>query len=216
MEDIEHVLSDLNAIHKDVHKDDPPPLNENQRHAQIILSNLEQTVMELVLNDVSPSILENSLFYFWIRLTTWNHGFGEKIFESWTSNMETIMKSIADFILKAEKEIKDNGPTILMEELGQKVQILRKYVNDMYKDNLSRVELKRQTKKAMRSISSLVNDFMEQELHPVLVEKALLYYWFRMSVLRENVSESFFQKMERNWDIVFNHIYKVVDNLKAV
>jgi hypothetical protein len=39
-----------------------------------------------------------------------------------------------------------------------------------------------------------------------VIESMLLYFWFRCTVNRRGLREAFFQKLERHWGLVMEHV----------
>jgi hypothetical protein len=48
-----------------------------------------------------------------------------------------------------------------------------------------------------------------------VVRITLLYFWFRCTANRNNLTEAFSQKMERNWATVMEHINRCMDEQAA-
>ena len=78
---------------------------------------------------------------------------------------------------------------------------------------LSRADIKRHTDLTNRAAFGLVQEFLDNEISPSLVESVFLYFWLRASTINANIAETFFQNLERHWEEVVKQVTPFMDDL---
>jgi hypothetical protein len=51
------------------------------------------------------------------------------------------------------------------------------------------------------------------EINPGIIENGLFYYWLRIFTINGNVPETFFQKIERNWEKVQDKVEELIQEM---
>ncbi len=118
------LLAEVRRLYDAIHRDDPPPQNERERQAAVVLTQMRQMVLDLLLQGVTPHILELALFYQWVRLSALLHGLSEAQCEAWTADMGAIMEPLVALLKDLEPTHTDTGPTPAMWALGDNIQQL--------------------------------------------------------------------------------------------
>ena len=211
----EELLKYTGEIYNKIHKDDLPPQNEREKQAKVVLSRLNKLIIDLILQDVSLKTLDITLMYQWILITTWNHGIEEKTFEHWASHLELVYLPLIKMLKELESSIKDDGPSKDMKQLGAGLNEVKNIAQKASKNEYSRVEIIKMVNMANIKLFQLTQSFINDKIHPGLIESGYFYYWLRMSIMYANGSEEFFQKLERNWDIVMKRVSEFIVNLSA-
>jgi hypothetical protein len=202
----EDLFKEMRELHHRIHREDPPPADERERQAALVLDLMQRSVMDLVLEGMAPTILETALFYHWLRFTTWNHGHSEETFERGSQDMDSVMRPLILQLKEVAAAIEDEGSSTLMEALGERVQQVKNLYSSLAKPTLPRSEVERQSEVTLRRIFRLVVTCLDHKVNPSLLEGTFLYYWLRTSTINANVPEAIFQKLERNWPEVVKRI----------
>lgn len=100
-----------------------------------------------------------------------------------------------------------------MRLFGDKLQAARN-LYDAHSVRPDRKEAARQSERTLRALFQWTTERINEKISASLIENIFLYYWLRNSVINANVSEHFFQKMERNWEEVVRRIDKCVEGLR--
>ena len=153
--------------------------------------------------------------YQWVRITTWNHGIKEKTFEYWISHLELVYSPLIKMLKELEASIKDDGPSGDMKQLGAGLDEVKNIAQKTSKKEYSQAEIVRMVNIANPELFRLTKSFIDDKIHPGLIESGYFYYWLRMSIMYANGPEKFFQKLERNWDIVMKRVNEFVVDLSA-
>lgn len=205
-------FDEVARLHANIHRDDPPPDNEREEQAAVVMSRMQAMLQTLIMEGVPPTTLELTLFYNWVRLTTLIQGFGEEKFEECSRDMVSIRKSLVAVLERAAEEIEDTGPTESMRELGQKLQQMKEMYRLLAAQKRTREEVERHTDMAVHATFGVAGECLNDQIHPSLIQRLFLYYWLRTSVINANVSEEFFQKIERTWEEVMDRVDTFVDD----
>jgi hypothetical protein len=205
-------LADLERLHQEVHRDDPAPTTENEHQAATIFAVAKQVVVSLINDGVGLRTLELALLYHWLRLATLNRGYDDDRLELLTTDLDRVIRLLVTELKSVAGDLQDDGPSPTMVALGKTVEALRD-AHPLNETPLPRDEIERQTDKAMRALFSFNADCLKKELHPGLLESAMLYYWLRSSTLAGGVQEDFFQKLERHWPVVVKRVGVMIERL---
>ena len=211
----EELLKYTGDLYNEIHKDDLPPQNEREKQADIVLSRLKKLIIDIILQGVSLKTLDVALMYQWVRITTWNHGIKEKTFEHWISHLELVYSPLVKMLKELEASIKDDGPSGDMKQLGAGLDEAKNIAQKTSKKEYSQAEIVSMVSIANPELFRLTKSFIDDKIHPGLIESGYFYYWLRMSIMYANGPEKFFQKLERNWDIVMKRVNEFVVNLSA-
>lgn len=208
----EERLSHIRQLHGRMHQHDTPPQNAGERQAEFVINSVRETIVGLVMQGVTPRTLDIALFYHWLRLTTLRRGMTDARFQALASDMEAVMGPLVSRLQEMAPALSDSGPTGEMREIGILVQHVKDWFAAAARE-LSRAEIERHADMTNRAAFGLVTEFLNNDISPVLVENAFLYFWLRASTLNANVAETFFQKLERNWDEVVKRVTPFMDDL---
>ena len=207
------LISQIRQLHGRIHQSDTPPKDEGEQQAAFVINSVREAILGLVMQGVTPRTLEISLFYHWLRLTTLNRGMSDEQFSVFSSNMGAVMGPLIKRLQEIEPTLPDIGPTENMQEMGVMIQQIKDLFAASAARELSRAEIERHADMTNRAAFGLVSEFLDNEINPVLVENVFLYFWLRTSTINANVAETFFQKLERNWEEVVGRIRPFMDDL---
>jgi hypothetical protein len=218
------LIDEIATLHHQIHENDIVPADEWERQAAHIFTGTQRILLELINNNVGLRTLELGLLYNWLRLATLNRGYDDNHFNTVAANLERVMKRLVTELKAIEAELKDDGPTAAVAELGAKIQQLREQFGPLDNTDLPRHQIERQTAQTMKALFSFTTECLKQEMHPGLLESAMLYYWLRTSTVTASVdepkafgvgerSEHFFQKMERHWPEVFKRVGQMTSQM---
>lgn len=212
--DPEVLFAEISRLHRAIHRHDPPAVNERERQAAIVLTGLQRVILELVSQSVHLVTLETSLFYHWLRLATLTRYLDEALFDAWSGDLGGVMQSVGLELRAFAAELPDDEPSEQMRALGGKVQQLRELYGGLLQQPLPpRAEIERMTDVTNRALFGFARECLDQAIDPALLESSYLYYWVRTSMIRENVPEKLFQKLERHWPNAYARVDALVERL---
>ena len=165
---------------------------------------VEETLMELIIQEYSIKVILMSLFYFWFTLEAPAHAAdpesvaGEDVFLH--------MGVVIEIIKNTVRSLPNQRRTPELEALNEKMQILKSYLpHPEILDKLVPKNIEEQTRHINTSINTLINECIKQNFHLEAIMVVLFSQWMRLSVFF-GISESEWQKMD----------YYLPDILKAV
>ncbi|MBS1807624.1 MAG: hypothetical protein JST84_05475 [Acidobacteria bacterium] len=202
----QELLAELATLHATLHRDDPPLASPEEEQVALVMAHLQQTVMELLEQEVNPQILELALFYQWLRLTTIVHGLSGIRFEELAAELQQVRAGLVHLLQQIESQLPDEYPMPQMAALGRKVQQLKDLAQTLATQPLERRVVEQQTDRTNRAFFALVQECLTQRYSPAFLEQGFLYYWLRLSTINANVSEVFFQKLEWHWPEVVRRV----------
>jgi hypothetical protein len=170
------LLAEVRRLSDALHRDDPPPQNARERQAAVVLTQLPQLVLDLLLQGVTPHILELALFYQWVRLSALLHGLSQTQCDAWTTDMGAIMEPLAALLTDLEPTLTDTGPTPAMQALGDNIQQLKDVLQALVAQPLSQADLLRHTDRTNRAAFGLVGACLDARIPPGFITTVLLYY----------------------------------------
>ena len=209
----EELLSQIRQLHGRMHQNNAPPQNEGEHQAEFVINSVREAILGLVMEGVTPKTLEISLFYHWLRLTTLRRGMTDAQFSAFSSDMGSVMGALVRRLQEIEPTLPDTGPSQDMREMGVMIQLIKDLFAASAAQELSRADIERHADLTNRAAFGLVQEFLDNEISPVLVENVFLYFWLRTSTINANVAETFFQKLERHWDEVVKRVNPFMDKL---
>lgn len=172
--------------------------------------------LELLHRGVTTAVMEGAYLMWWLRVSCVNHRFSEGGFERSLSRIGPLVGPISEIIMRLGKEIVDDGPLPEMQRLGEKIEELR----DMHGGAVvttpkSREEEDAQTETAHALIQRTILVTADLGIPSPVIESLLLYFWFRCTANRHGLPEAFFQKIERHWNVVMEHVNRYMDEQAA-
>jgi len=207
------LIDEIATLHHQIHEHEPVPADELERQAAHIFNGAQRILLELINDNVGLRTLELGLLYNWLRLATLNRGYDEDHFSTFAGNLEMVMKRLVTELKALEAELDDEGPTAAMAELGANIQQLRELFGAIDDVDLPRHQIERQTAQTMEALFGFTAECLDKEMHPGLLESAMLYYWLRASTITASVDERFFQKLERHWPAVVKRIGQMTSQM---
>jgi len=210
---IDTLIDDIARRHREIHENEPLPANEREHQAVAIFSGLQRTLLELINENVGLRTLELALLYNWLRLATLNRGYDDNHFNRFSGDLGRVMERLVTELKALEAELDDEGPTLVMALIGTKIQQLRDRFSPIAEANLPRPEIERQTAKTTAALFGFTAECLQKQMHPGLLESAMLYYWLRASTVTAQVEERFFQKLERHWPVVVERVGALTDRM---
>jgi hypothetical protein len=89
---VEALKGHFQRMKSDSSLDDPTP------HAEAATRGIHGLIAVLMTkHHVNPVLIQNTLFYYWLRTTTINHNVAESVFQKWERNWETVVASVDQF-----------------------------------------------------------------------------------------------------------------------
>ncbi|MGI9293843.1 MAG: hypothetical protein ACR2PS_07650 [Pseudomonadales bacterium] len=194
--DLGAIIESLAALHHDIHQDEPGPQTVREAEAAIVKNGFQGLIMRLIVAGCSLRAIELSLFYFWhhlfVRSVNLEHEADGLPLEQTVREVVRLMRSIT-------ASIHDEGPSENMAALGDMVSQLKQAAFEMAEYPKSEEKIRADTEQVNTAVVNLINGIIDHGVHPNLVQNLLLYFWLRTSTIAENVDETLFQKIERNW-----------------
>ncbi|MGE3538643.1 MAG: hypothetical protein AB7N91_14595 [Candidatus Tectimicrobiota bacterium] len=199
-------LAEVRRLYHQMHQDDSPPQTTRERQDAVVLARIRQMGLNLLMQGVTPRILELALFYQWVRVSALLQGLSEAQCDAWTADMGALMTPVVGLLKALEPTLPDTGPTPTMHTLSTHVQQLKNLVQTLEARPVAQADLLRHTDLTNRTAFGVVGGLLDAQIHPGLITTVLLYYWLRMSTINANVPEVFFQKLERHWERVIPQV----------
>ena len=207
------LLDEIRKLHDQIHANDPTPSSRLEHQAASALSGFQQILITLVADGIPPDMIETSVFYHWLRFTILSRGHEEARFEALAKDMHSVVSRLVKRIREILLSVDDEGPTREMQQLGSMLETLKKVVRTMGQQDLTRKEIERRGMQTTLAVAGFIQDHLDSETNPGLLENVLLYHWLRLSTINGGVDEAFFQKIERNWPTVVDGLHPLIESL---
>jgi hypothetical protein len=199
-------------LHHRIHRGDPSPGTDAERHAQRTMTDMQGVVRKLIQQRVSLNTLDLTLLYHWLHIATLNRFITDEEFSVLATRLDMVGQSLIATLKQIAAGIQDTGASPAMEELGQLLQQAKDAVQRLNPPvRLPHKEVVRQSELANREIWLMVSEWILKEFDTTIIESVLLYQWLRTSTIHANVPEEFFQKLERHWPEVMDMVGQLVD-----
>ena len=181
---------------------------------QVMLERMRALTVDLGQQGVTIAIMEGAFLMWWLKLTCFNHKFAEGGFERCLSGIGPMMGPVGDILNGLGHEIQDEGLLPEMRLLGEKLNQVRGLIGGWSQSvPKSPEEEAAQTQAAHTCIRRTLVESIDAGVPPALLESMLLYFWFRCTALRRGLKESFFQRLERHWELVIDRVNAYMDQL---
>lgn len=197
------LLTEMNLLSKVIHEENElNNLNNNDVEFELneMLDKLKKGITNLFLQGIQIKLIEEALFYNWLKIIMINgHGFSNEDFEGLSNNLNS---TINKFIKKANSVSKKlpNEENLLMKALRERIEVLKSLNEAIESYNvIPQEEIIRQFDIINKELSIIVEQCIEKTKKMSLVEGALLYNWLRLSTITSKIPETLFQKLDRNW-----------------
>jgi hypothetical protein len=172
--------------------------------------------VELLKRGVTTAIMEGAYMIWWLRLACMNHRFAEGGFDRCLGRIGPVMGAVSDILMRLGDEIEDDGPTPDLQRLGEKLEEVRGlFGGSVATWPQSRGAEAAQTEAAHALIQQTLLVSTDAGIPPGVIEGMLLYFWFRCTANRHGLKEAFFQKLERHWHRVMDHVNRYMDDQAA-
>jgi hypothetical protein len=182
----------------------------------LMLEAMRKLSLELLHRGVTTAVMEGAYLMWWLRISCVNHRFAEGGFERSLSRIGPLVGPLSEIIKRLGDEIEDDGPIPEMQRLGEKVEELRgMHGGAVVTMPSSREDEDRQTEIAHALIQQTIIVTADVGIPPPVIESLLLYFWFRCTANRYGLMEAFFQKIERHWSVVMEHVNRYMDEQAA-
>jgi hypothetical protein len=177
-----------------------------------MLDAMRKLSVELLHRNVTTAIMEGAYLMWWLRVSCVNHRFAEGGFERSLSRIGPLVGPVSEIIIRLGEEIEDDGPLPEMQRLGEKIEELRGMLGRaVVTTPKSRQEEDAQTEIAHALIQQTILVAADVGIPAPVIERLLLYFWFRCTANRYGLPESLFQKIERHWSVVMDHVNRYMD-----
>ncbi len=191
--DIEQVMADMGHLHQEMNKDHIA-VTENEKQGLIIFSRCNGLILELLLEkDCGPQVIELSLFYFFHELFVRNNDMDELD----ENHLDINLPAAIDLMTNVAHTIQDSGPDENAKKMEAMISILSDQIG--HPQEQSKEKTATDAQEVNSTIMAFVNESINESVHPVLIQNALLYNWLRISIINAKAPESLFQIIERNW-----------------
>jgi hypothetical protein len=208
----QQLMDEIRDLHTSAWAKAPEPATRQEAHQRILLDGLRKASVGMLHYGVTSAVMEGAYLLWWMRLARINHGFPD---EDW-KRMARLLGPISDIFMRLAREIEDEGPTpelrLMAEKIGQLYDLAGGSVATWPE---SKQAEEQQTELAHRFIRTVVMTSIDNRVSPRLIESMLLYFWFRCTATRQGLKEEFFQKVERHWDTVMEHVNRCLDDEAA-
>jgi hypothetical protein len=212
----EKLIDEIHDIHASAWSGAAPPASKKEAYERAMLDAMRKLSLELLRRGVTTTVMEGAYLMWWLRLACINHRFAEGGFERSLSRVGPLVGPVSEIMMRLGKEIEDDGPLPEMRRLGEKLEELRGlHGGAVATKPRSREEEDAQTEIAHVLIRQTVLASADVSIPPAVIEGMLLYFWFRCTANRYGLDEAFFQKIERHWGIVIEHINRYMDEQAA-
>jgi hypothetical protein len=213
----EELLARMRQLHQQIHRDNPPPANETERHIKLAMADMHRSLHKLILEHVGLKTLDLALLYHWLHIATLSRFITDPEFEVLAGKLDLVAGRLVATLNAMAAGIQDAGPSAPMAELGGMIQQARTIAQGLDSAApLPHREVVRQSELTNTEIWLTVGDWLKKEINPAIIESVLFYHWLRISTIHANAPEPFFQKLERHWPEVMAKAGAVVDQLMPV
>jgi hypothetical protein len=208
----EQLMNDIRTLHTSAWAKAAAPASREEAHHRILLDAMRKISVGMLHYGVTTAVIEGAYLLWWMRFARINHGFPD---EDW-KRMARLLGPISDIFRRLADEIEDDGPMPELQLLGEKVEELRALAGGTVATwPKSKQAEEEQTELAHKFIRTVLVTSIDNRVSPHLIESMLLYFWFRFTVNRCGLEEEFFQKLERNWEVVMEHVNRYMDEQAA-
>jgi len=190
--------------------------SEEDRHQRLMLEAMRKLSLELLHRGVTTAVIEGAYLMWWLRISCVNHRFAEGGFERSLSRIGPLVGPLSEIIKRLGDEIDDDGAMPEMQRLGEKVEELRgMHGGSVVTMPKSREDEDAQTEIAHALIQQTIIVTADVGIPPPVIESLLLYFWFRCTANRYGLLEALFQKIERHWSVMIEHVNRYMDEQAA-
>jgi hypothetical protein len=207
----EKLADEIHDIHTSAWANAAAPASREEVYQRAMLGAMRSLSLELLRRGVTTAIMEGAYLLWWLRTACINHGFAEGGVDRSLSRIGPLVGAVSGIMMRLAEDI-DDEPIPEMQRLGEKLEELRGlYGGAVATTPKSREEEAAQTKTAHELIDGTIRVAFDAGIPPGTIESMLLYFWFRCTANRYGLKEAFFQKLERNWDLVMDHVNHYMD-----
>ena len=206
--------NDIHEIHTSAWAKADRPGSMKETHEREMLNALRKLSVELLKREVTTTIMEDVYLIWWLRIACLNHCFAVGGFEQSLRRIGPLIGPVCDILMRVGQEI--DGLTPEMQLLGEKLEQVKAKAGGSMATWPPSCEAKTALTEAARElIQQTVLVSIDTGIPPEVIESLLLYFWFRCAVNPYGIKEAFFQKLERHWDLVMEHVNRYMDDQAA-
>jgi hypothetical protein len=190
----ETILQDINPL-------------EPEAKNQAAYFEIQKLIQDLILEKIHPRQIQGALLTQYIHMMSLLVASDpEAYFHQQVANADNlIMIRLVQKLNFIERTLEDDGSSDHRKEVAAKVTILREAVKERMRRPLTQKEQKKYGERLAKAFFHLLDDIGDASAK--FLASTFLYNWVRLSTLESDVSEAYFQKLDRNWNIVFDSIY---------
>jgi hypothetical protein len=210
------LLDDIHDIHTSAWAKATPPASREEAYERAMSNAMRSLSVELLKRGVTTAIMEGAYLIWWLRVACMNHRFADGGFERSLSRIGPLIGPVSDIMIRLGEEIEDDGPVPELKLLGEKLEEVRGlFGGSVATWPKSREAEDAQTQTAHALIQQTLLVSTDVGIPPGVIEGMPLYFWFRCTANRHGLKEAFFQKLERHWDLVMEHVNRYRDEQSA-
>lgn len=179
---------------------------QNAKNQEVKLK-IQKLIQDLILEDIHPKQIQSFLLVQYIHMMSFLVSSNPEVyFYHQVANVADLVISLGKKIIFIEEILEDEGPSDQMKEVAEKATILRHALKERLRRSLTQKEERRQEERLSKEFFSLLRDVNGASI--VFLASTFLYHWTSLATLESDVSGEYFQKLEQNWDTIFEIIYK--------
>ena len=212
----DQLIDDIHTLHSSAWAKAAPPTSPKEVYEQAMLVAMRTLSVELLQQGVTTAIMEGAFLLWWLRLSCFNHYFAEGGLERSIKRIGPIVGPISNILIRIGKEAEDEKPLPEMQRLGEKLEELRGLAGGAVATwPVDKADELAQTETANTLIQKTLQVSMDVGIPSNVMERFLLYFWFRCTSNRYGLPEAFFQTVERHWDKAIDEINRYMDEQAA-
>jgi len=191
---LNEAIQKLDRLYKKVHENEQQPEEYDEKITQIVMETFKGFVMRKIIEDSNIQTLELSLFYFWQSLFIDLKGISND-----SIAINDSLPVVVKLLLDISDTFSDEDQIPEMQEMSLIINMLKNEISGNGANHIPQEKVKQDVESVNTELVELINLFIGHNVNPDLIKNTLLYFWLRTSTIRNNVDESIFQRLERNW-----------------
>ena len=204
-------LDELAILRKQIWKQEVPR-NKQEKHADIVMTGIDQNIQTLILEKMPIKTITTSLFYFWITLDAPMHGV--KFEELHEIDLPSILHLVINTVTAKLDKLPDCDSEDKLKDFSAIVDNLKSTISeDYFEINLTKDEIRQTTEQINLKIHTTTSQFLKDNIHPMIASNVLFSRWLRLSTLTKFVPEIYYQKIEHYFTEVIANVRKKLPQL---
>ena len=211
------LLDDIHELPRSGWANAASPASEHDAYQLLIKVRLAPLYLELILRQgVTPTTLEVPYLLWWLRLACMNHRFTKAGYDRSISRIGPLMAAVSGIMIRLGREIEDDAAPPAPKPPGETIEQANAVAGGSAPTRpLSPKAEEAHAELADTWISHAVLQSIDDGIPPEVIESMLLYFWFRCAFIHYGLKEAFFQKLERHWNLVMEHVNRYIDDEAA-